>query len=86
MANYLFQVGGQGWPIGQWLIPADVIIDTTDANHPWRHAWKPIFDKGLPPPPTARALDQETYRIMCDHYGCQSVFYGPHVVPVGPTT
>jgi hypothetical protein len=30
----IFQINGQGWPVGQFLIPAGQIVDTS-ANDAW---------------------------------------------------
>ena len=64
-----FQVAGQGMFVGQFLIPPDTIVDTSNPNDPWRQVLAPIFERGLPPPSCAIPLNDETYQVMMVTYG-----------------
>jgi hypothetical protein len=77
-ANYKFMVAGMGWPVGQFLIPASTIIDTTNELDPWRQACRQLL-LDHPPPPDAIPLDQATYDAMV-------LAYDPNRVARVPTT
>jgi hypothetical protein len=59
-----FQLLGD-WPVGQFCIPAETIID--GANPLWNNIPLP-----LPMPLNARCLDQEAYDAMVAWYSPQS--------------
>jgi hypothetical protein len=69
-----YQIGPAGWPIGERLIKAGTIIDTSMiewANLRW-----------VPPPMDAIALDQATYDYMTGRLGypISKVQAGPGVI------
>ena len=74
-----FQVGQGGWPVGQHLIPAGSIVDTSTFEWAWLLAG-PLAN-GNVPPMNCQAQDQATYNSMVNKYGYWRVFYGPGIVP-----
>jgi hypothetical protein len=66
-----YQLTHQGFPVGPWLIPNGVVIDTdTVPVGGWS---KVIADRGIIPPIAAQALDAATYDFMCRQYGADKV-------------
>jgi hypothetical protein len=57
-ADMRFQITGQGWPVGQFLIPSGSIIDAS-ADH-----WPALFARGLKIPITATPLDTEAFEAQ----------------------
>jgi hypothetical protein len=57
-----FRIAGQGWRLGDVLVPADTIIDAS-ADDQWSKR-----ARGLPPPLGAVPLDQEAYEAQLAAY------------------
>jgi hypothetical protein len=65
-----YQLNG-AWPIGQYLIPATTIIDTS-AGDDWSR-----LARGRVPPLNATPLDDEAHKAMLNHYQENHLkFYG----------
>jgi hypothetical protein len=64
-----FQVNGQGWPVGQSLVPAGTVIDTSASD------WSSL--RGYVLPPNVTPLDDEAYQAMkANHSADLLKFYG----------
>lgn len=53
-----FQIGTGGWPVDQFLIPGDTIIDT-EGNDDWSR-----LARGRGPPLNAHPMDSDAYEFM----------------------
>jgi hypothetical protein len=77
-----FQLMG-AWPVGDKLIPAGSIVDTTTVEWAW------LLDRALAdgkvPPVNAQAWDQTTYNKMVAYYGAHRVHFASGVTPTQPT-
>ena len=51
------------WPIGQYTIPADTVIEVIDGKANWNGV-----ELRPPLPMNAKALDQSAYIAMCEWY------------------
>ena len=51
-----YQIGPQGWPVGQYLLTG--VIDTSADDY-----WSQLV-RGRPLPPNAHPLDEEAFRAM----------------------
>jgi hypothetical protein len=66
-----FQVNGQGWPVGQSLVPAGTVIDHS-ASDDWSRVARAYVL-----PPNASPLDDEAYQAMKTNYSPHLLkFYG----------
>jgi hypothetical protein len=66
-----FQVNGQGWSVGDVLIPPMTLIDVSANDH------ASLLARGKIPPPNSTPLDAEAYDVMLKHYGPDVLkFYG----------
>jgi hypothetical protein len=66
-----YQITGQGWPIGQFLVPTGSIIDASADDH-----WS-LCARGLTIPITATCLDAEAWQA-------QQAAYPEHLHLLGP--
>jgi hypothetical protein len=57
-----FRVTGQGWRLGDAIVPADTVIDAS-ANDRWSKR-----ARGLTPPINATALDREAFEAQLAAY------------------
>jgi len=57
-----YQILSGGWPVGQHLIPAGTVIDTT-SNDQWS-----TLAKGRPPPLNIMPLDLQTWKRLQEIY------------------
>jgi hypothetical protein len=70
-----YAIGAGGWPVGQYLIPAGTLIDTS-ATDDWSRLAASINSRGDPwdrvightPPMNAVALDQAAWNAMASAY------------------
>ena len=69
-----YQLCGGGQPVGPWLVPHGVIIDTDQLADGWSRL---IAERGIPPPVTCQALNQETYDWLVATYGRDHVAMFP---------
>jgi hypothetical protein len=59
-----YQIGGQGWPVDQWLIPTGTVIDDASEDQ-----WSTLVrQRGLKPPINATALDTEAWQAQLAAY------------------
>jgi hypothetical protein len=70
-----FQITGQGWPVGQYLIPTGSIIDASADDH-----WS-LFARGLTIPINATPLDDEAWQSQLRAYPAHR-----HLLGAGPPT
>jgi hypothetical protein len=70
-----YQLSGP-WAVGQFLLPADTVID--DTLQQWAYL------QGIGPPKNAIPLTQATYNYMCDANGVIGLGYGYWEVRPGP--
>jgi hypothetical protein len=61
-----YRIGSGGFPVGPWLIPSGVVIDTDTVPDGWS---KLLKDRGIMPPVNSQALDEATYDWLVATYG-----------------
>src|SRR5262249_55893693 len=66
-----FQITGQGWPVGQHLIPSGTLIDFSERN-----MWTALA-QGRGIPLTATALDDEAWQAQLQAYPRHLLGNGP---------
>jgi len=76
-----WQLGGTGWPVGQWLIPASTILNgAAGPDGKITVKWNEIT-LPMPIPINAIALDNEAAALMLEWYPDQHyrLHFGPNV-------
>jgi hypothetical protein len=59
-----YRVGAQGWPVGEFLIPAGATMDTTGSPFKFDRWSREVWNRKLFPPPDAIPLDEAARSAM----------------------